>query len=123
MKRLLSWLSKLFGSFKTQLYAKQHVSDMPDSVDSKIIYIAGEGGHKWFVAMKCPCGCGETIQLSLEQDSSPKWKLSEHSDGTVSLSPSVWRNKRCLAHFWIKHSIVKWCPGSGKVPPPKNVWG
>lgn len=121
MKQLLSWFSKLFGGSKKQEpYAKQYVSDMPDSVGNKTIYIAGEGKHKWFVTMKCPCGCGETIQLSLERDSSPRWQLTEHSNGTISLYPSVWRNKRCLAHFWIRHSTIEWCKGTGKVAPPKR---
>lgn len=124
MKWLLSWLNKLFGGLKKHVrpYAKQYVSDMPDSVDKNTIYIVGEGEYKWFVAMKCPCGCGETIQLSLEQDSYPRWELSEHSDGTVSFSPSVWRNKRCLAHFWVNRSIVNWCKGTGKIRPPKYTW-
>ena len=123
MKWLLSWLGKLFGSFAGQErpYAKQYVSDMPDNMKDRTIYIAGEGQYKWFVAMKCPCGCGETIQLSLEQDSSPRWQLSEHPDGAISLHPSIWRNKRCLAHFWFKHSAVEWCKGTGKIPPPVNA--
>jgi len=120
MKLLSSFFKQLLGFFK-QLegtYTKQYVSDLPDHIDSKTLYIAGEGKYKWFVAMKCPCGCEETIQLSLEKDSSPRWHLSEHFDGTVSLYPSIWRNKRCLSHFWIKRSTINWCAGTGKILPP-----
>ena len=124
MNWLPSWLSewlKILFKKRRPRYVKRYVADMPDKLESETIYIVGEGGHLWFVAMKCPCNCGDIIQLSLEHDSSPRWDLSEHSDGTISLYPSIWRNKRCLAHFWINRSDVKWCEDSGIVAPPQRA--
>ena len=34
----------------------------------------------------CPCGCGETIKLSLVPGDRPGWKLRDHWDGTASLA-------------------------------------
>ena len=33
------------------------------------------------------------------------------SDGSVSLMPSVWRQKGCRSHFFLRHGRIDWCPG------------
>jgi len=119
LRIIFNWLKALFGQ-NNDLYKKRFAPEVPDVIKDKTIYIIGEGKYKWFVAMKCPCGCGELIQLSLEEDSSPRWSLIEHSNGRVSLYPSIWRNKRCLAHFWLKGSKIEWCKGTGKIIPPSD---
>jgi hypothetical protein len=62
--------------------------------------------------MLCPCGCGETLHMSLLPDSHPKWKLLRHDDGTVSLHPSVWRTKGCRSHFFLRNGMIVWCETS-----------
>ena len=81
---------------------------MPDQVESGVLYLVGEGPHLWFAAFLCPCGCGEAIQLSLSPDSRPRWGVEEHSDGTVSLSPSVWRVRGCRSHFFLRRGHIAW---------------
>ncbi|WP_236819161.1 DUF6527 family protein [Alicyclobacillus ferrooxydans] len=59
--------------------------------------------------MLCPCGCGEVLHMSLHPDGRPRWELTRHPDGTVSLSPSVWRKVGCRSHFFLERGRVRWC--------------
>ncbi len=83
-------------------------------LDSKDVYVLGEGTHLWFVAMTCPCGCKETLQMSLLHDAKPKWKMIEHGDGTISLQPSIWRKVGCQSHFFLRHGLIQWCPDESR---------
>lgn len=84
------------------------VEELPDVLDSKCIYVVGEGSYNWFTAMICPCGCGETLYMSLLPDDSPRWDITMHRDGTVSLYPSVWRKKGCKSHFFLRNGYIIW---------------
>ena len=88
-----------------------HLEELPDTLDPKNVYVLGEGQHVWFVAMMCPCGCKETLQMSLLHDAKPKWKLIEHGDGMISLRPSIWRKVGCRSHFFLRRGLIQWCPG------------
>lgn len=35
--------------------------ELPDVLDPTPVYVVGERRHRWFVALVCPCGCGETL--------------------------------------------------------------
>jgi hypothetical protein len=83
--------------------------DIPDELKPLTVYLCGEKEHLWAAAMICPCGCGDVIQLNLLQEVRPRWTAEQHRDGTVSLMPSVWRQKGCRSHFFIKHGRVEWC--------------
>lgn len=99
-----SWLARRRG-----LYGAISVVDLPDRLEPRTLYVIGEGGHRWFAAFLCPCGCGETIQTSLLLKSRPCWRLSERWDGAASLHPSVWRTKGCRSHFWLQGGKIRWC--------------
>jgi hypothetical protein len=86
-----------------------HAAELPEILDAAAVYVLGEGKHRWFVAMICPCGCKTTLQMSLLADAKPKWKLTEHDDGTISLYPSVWRTEGCRSHFFVRHNLIQWC--------------
>lgn len=81
---------------------------MPEVLAADSVYIAGEGGHRWFVAMICPCGCGEILHMNLLPKSRPRWRLTENEDGTVTLYPSIWRKKGCGSHFFLRRGLIKW---------------
>ena len=85
------------------------VEELPEALNDKSVYVVGEGNYQWFMAMICPCGCGETLHMNLLPESRPRWKLTEHEDGTVTLHPSVWRKKGCGSHFFLLHGVIKWC--------------
>jgi hypothetical protein len=106
---LWSWLPDWLRRRPAPIKAVR-VEELPDKLDGRSLYAVGEAEYLWFVAMVCPCGCGETLHMSLLPDERPRWKLTEHPDGTVSLIPSVWRVKGCQSHFWLKRGKIEWCP-------------
>lgn len=97
-----------FGPRHERALKTVFVEELPDRLDTTTIYVAGENSHYWFVAMKCPCGCGETLHMSLLADARPQWSLIQHKDGTVSLAPSVWRQVGCRSHFFLRQGRVQW---------------
>ncbi len=109
------WLISLWGALWRQLFRRPRslktvrVDELPDILNANSVYVGGEGCHRWFVAMLCPCGCGETLNMNLLPDSCPRWKLTENKDGTVTLHPSVWRKKGCHSHFFLRRGLIKWC--------------
>lgn len=84
------------------------VEELPDNLDTKSVYLVGEGCYLWFAAMKCPCGCGSVLHMNLLAESRPQWKVTEHADGTVSLAPSVWCTKGCRSHFFLRRGLIDW---------------
>jgi hypothetical protein len=90
------------------LYRGQSVEDFPEHFEPFMIYIAGDAPHEWGAALTCPCACGDTIQLNLIKEASPCWTIVKHSDETISVRPSVWRQKGCGSHFFIRHSQIVW---------------
>jgi hypothetical protein len=85
------------------------VEDFPDKLDKDKIYLAGEADSWWGAAMRCPCGCGDNIQLNLLPQSRPAWRAQTYLDGTITLSPSVWRQKGCRSHFVVTRGELTWC--------------
>jgi Family of unknown function (DUF6527) len=82
---------------------------LPKDLRRRILYVVQEDGYREQAAMICPCGCGRVLQMNLLPDERPCWRLIEHSDGTSSLHPSVWRKKDCGSHFWFRRGRVEWC--------------
>jgi hypothetical protein len=94
---------------KRILFHGVRVEEFPDKLDRAKVYLAGEGDNLWAAAMICPCGCGDVIKLNLLKQARPCWGVQEHSDGTVTLAPSVWRQKGCGSHFLLRHGRIDWC--------------
>ena len=84
------------------------VADLPVHLDPTAIYLVGEDTETWFVAMQCPCGCNATLFMSAVEGQ-PRWNIQRHWNGTVSLSPSVWRKVGCRSHFRLRRGRVTWC--------------
>lgn len=104
LRAALTWVARRRGR-----HAAVSVGEEPDVLASRTVYVVGEDGHQWYAAFDCPCGCGETIKLSLIPGDRPGWKLRQHWDGTASLAPSVWRKVGCKSHFWLRKGKVDWC--------------
>jgi hypothetical protein len=90
-------------------YRFMNVDELPEQPRSFTVYIAGEGENVWAATMICPCGCKDVIELNLLPQVRPRWAVSRHSDGTVSLRPSVWRQKNCRSHFVLRNGQIRWC--------------
>jgi hypothetical protein len=78
-------------------------------------WVVHQGVDYWSL-FRCPCTCGEVISLPLQSSHRPHWQLERSASGRPTLNPSVWRNKGCKSHFWIKDGFVLWCRDSGLAP-------
>ena len=84
-------------------------SDLPLTIDPRIIYVITEDGLAWHASLLCPCGCGDIVHANLLPDERPYWEMTRHWHGLISLYPSVWRTKDCRAHFWFIKGRIRWC--------------
>ena len=84
-------------------------------IAGELYAVAPSDRPKWTLFL-CPCGCGSVVTLSLQQVHQPHWKLIRTHAGRPELFPSVWRDKGCLSHFWIKDGRVNWCSDTGMHP-------
>ena len=96
----------------------REVDDLPDDLESGVLFIVGLGQARWCAALLCPCGCGDLIQLNLLADVRPNWDLTLERSGRPSLEPSVWRTRGCRSHFWILGGYVYW---AGMPPREKSA--
>lgn len=102
------WISSGRSSKKAAKFRFVQVEDFPETLKPKQVYVAGENGNYWGAALLCPCGCGETIQLNLLKDVRPCWSVKQCSDGSVTLLPSIWRQKGCKSHFFVRNGEIEW---------------
>lgn len=107
-KEALSWFVWLFTGKKSP-YKTVYIEELPDQLKKNHIYVLGEREHLWEAAILCPCGCGETLHMSLHREGRPRWKVEKHKNGTVSLYPSVWRKVGCRSHFYFRKGYIEWC--------------
>jgi hypothetical protein len=111
--RFFSWLWKLLSGWfvrKPAPYRAVFVEELPERLEPKKLYVEGEAGHVWAVAMVCPCGCGQALTMNMLPDAYPRWKLTVHDDQSVTMHPSVWRQVGCKSHFFLRHGMIEWCP-------------
>lgn len=118
--RLLLGLRRVFGQWAAWLrrrgrLAVQPILDEPEIRERDVLYMVGERGAPWLVVLACPCGCTQPIHLNLLPGARPRWTLTQHGDGSVSLRPSVWRTSGCKSHFHLRRSRVVWV-GRGRGP-------
>lgn len=87
-----------------------------DSVaDGEFVAVVYKNEPYWAM-FKCPCGCQTLISLSLQKVHNPNWEVQATAAGRPTLMPSVWQNKGCCSHFWIKDGRIFWCSNSGVEP-------
>ena len=93
-----------------------HKTPGNDSVGKNdFIAVIYQGKPLW-VLFQCPCGCSTVISLSLQNIHKPHWTVSKSTAGRPTLYPSVWQNKGCCSHFWIKDGRVYLCDNTGVEP-------
>ncbi|WP_443069350.1 DUF6527 family protein [Sulfitobacter sp. EhC04] len=59
--------------------------------------------------MRCPCGCGDDLEVMLLSEVKPNWSLKTKDEDPPTLRPSVWRKTGCMAHFWLRNGHIHWC--------------
>ncbi|SHN32834.1 DUF6527 family protein [Mucilaginibacter sp. OK098] len=111
MKYLKNILARLkIWSGPQRYFRYQFEKDIPETVAPNKIFIIGEPCNQWLSVLKCPCGCGMTINLNLLNEASPCWTFFI-SRQKISLKPSIWKKTGCKSHFFIKNGKVKWAKG------------
>ena len=94
-------------------YQTNYVEELPEILNRKAIYIIEGEGFIEHATLLCPCGCGAPLHMNLIPDERPCWFVTEHNNGTVSLEPSVWRQKGCKSHFFFIRGRIQWYPTWG----------
>ncbi|WP_363320789.1 DUF6527 family protein [Acidiferrobacter sp.] len=99
---------------KARLLPARHLQivegdSLPGRIPFRDVVLARDGNEDWCVGLRCPCGCGETIELLLIREAAPRWDLNIDAKGLTSLKPSVWLKKGCRSHFWLIRGRVHWC--------------
>lgn len=100
----LRWKNYWTPPYRTQLLE----GDLPRQLERATLYLVEEDGFMEQAAMICPCGCGRTLHMNLLPDERPFWTARQHDDGSTTLHPSVWRQKDCQSHFWLRQGRVHW---------------
>ncbi len=81
---------------------------LPAALPRRDIVLARDDDDDWCVGFRCPCGCGQRLELMLLREVKPHWTLNTNSKG-VSLHPSVWLRTGCRSHFWVRDGKILWC--------------
>lgn len=88
----------------------------PDELPSGSLVLVKNGQYLKWACFRCPGGCGEKLQLSVNVNQRPHWTVQLDWLRRPSVTPSIRQLNTCRCHFWIKKGVVKWCSDSGKKP-------
>ncbi|EPS9578546.1 MAG: DUF6527 family protein [Enterobacter hormaechei] len=81
---------------------------LPENMPLRSIILAKDGDDDWSIGLRCPCGCGRTIELLIIDEARPRWDYYLNSNRLLSLHPSVWLKDGCQSHFWVKNGRIVW---------------
>jgi hypothetical protein len=93
---------------------------MPEELPPGHMVVVEDGGRQKWACFRCPGGCGEKLQLSLNPTRRPRWAVSFDWLRRPSLNPSVHQQNACRCHFWLKQGGIEWCADSGTRPTLKS---
>ena len=117
LRKLFNWFRRLFwkkqpppkpGERLKDNYSYEFVDDVPDVVESNIVYLIQNEGYCWQSVMECPCGCKVALFMNHVEDSHPHWSYKIDKFDKISLHPSVDRMVGCKSHFWIRGGKIVW---------------
>lgn len=81
---------------------------LPGNLPPRDLVLLSDDGEAWSVAMNCPCGCGQRVELPLIREAKPRWSLTVDGKRRPTLYPSVWLREGCRSHYFIRDGKVKW---------------
>lgn len=82
--------------------------ELPAKPPIRQLVLLRDGDEDWFVSMRCPCGCGQRIELPLLPEVRPRWSLRVDERRRPTLHPSVWLKEGCRSHFLLRAGRVIW---------------
>lgn len=114
------WIINFWARFYA--YQTKWVEDLPCVKERNTIYIVGGKAYPFYAAIVCPKRkCKQSVCLDISPDSESNWKLTEHSNGQVSLFPSVQvTGLPCGCHYWFQNGRIRWCEMPGLIVPEAN---
>lgn len=87
-----------------------------DQVAPRAFYVVTARNEPYWALFRCPCECGEVVNLPLRSPHSPRWRVTTDNNKRPSLRPSVWRNKGCCSHYWVDQGRIIWTSDTGLAP-------
>lgn len=81
---------------------------LPVKLPKRDLVLLTDDGEPWSVAMMCPCGCGQRVELPLLREARPRWSLQVDKQNRPTLHPSVWLHEGCRSHFFVRRGKVEW---------------
>ncbi|SDU08662.1 DUF6527 family protein [Stappia sp. ES.058] len=110
MNPIIAWLRRLWDQHGPARRLIEVDSDvLPNPLPIRNLVLLRDDGDDLSVGMRCPCGCGATIELMVIPEAKPQWSFSTDAQGRPTLHPSVWRNTGCRSHFWVRTGRIHWC--------------
>lgn len=107
---LARWFLKIWGKYGPARGLQIIDGDtLPAALPTRDLVLTRDDGDDWSVGMRCPCGCGDKIELMILKEARPRWDISVNRVGRPSLRPSVWRKSGCKSHFWVREGRILWC--------------
>lgn len=111
--RMWTWFSNWLAVAREWLAPGRKVfvqvgDTLPAKMPKQDLILLKDDGEDWSVGFRCPCGCGDVIELLLLPDVTPRWDIQIDQHGRPTLSPSVWRRTGCRSHFWLRDGRVIW---------------
>jgi Family of unknown function (DUF6527) len=101
---------ELFGLRPT--WRSEAVEELPEKLVHGRIYLVGDERNPWSASFTCPCGCKAPISISLIHDDQPSWTVKYHTSEEITFHPSIWRNKGCKSHFFVRYGKIVWSRAS-----------
>lgn len=104
------WWRRFLSRFSPRRALKIIECDsLPERLPRRNLVLAREDGENWCVGLRCPCGCGERLEMMTLDNVAPRWDVGLDEKGRVSIHPSVWRRVGCRSHFWVRAGKIVWC--------------
>lgn len=108
--RIARWFRRLWGKYGPARRLQIIEGDtLPTDLPARDLVLMRDDGDDWSVGMRCPCGCGDKIELMILREARPRWDIRANKAGQPSLHPSVWRKSGCRSHFWVREGRILWC--------------
>lgn len=101
------WFIQKYNGKKNYKYRLVH--ELPETLESNIIYIEANLNVPWQLVMVCPCGCKKNLHMNLIEAYHPFWKYHFDKKKRITLSPSVHRMVGCRSHFFVRKGTIVWC--------------
>jgi len=108
----MRWPKWLLNGLERLMPARRLVvvegESLPNSLPSRDLVLLRDAGEDWSVAMRCPCGCKQRVELPLIPEAKPRWSLRLEKGRRPTLSPSVWLREGCRSHYFVRGGRVRW---------------